>query len=113
MTDSSNHIRDASTFPDAIIKGAMECIVLVLLCFAPWVYGAVHPGFELLLLLGIALLLLIWAVQLIRQGSLVWVNSPILLCLAGLFLLGVWQVTPLAPSTLAVLSPSTARLYGG
>src|SRR4029077_11502053 len=38
-------------------------------------------------------------------------KSSVALCLAGLFLLAVWQVTPLPRDLLAALSPATERLY--
>src|SRR5262249_62413435 len=78
---------------------------------APWAYGCVHPGFELLLLAGVGLLLLLWGGRVLWEGRLTWKKCPVALCLAGLFLLGVWQVTPLSKNVLAVVSPGTSRLY--
>ncbi len=40
-----------------------------------------------------------------------WARCPVLVCLVGLFLLGVWQITPLPRSVLEVLAPGTAALH--
>jgi O-antigen ligase/tetratricopeptide (TPR) repeat protein len=95
----------------AFVRAAMEAVLLVLVCLSPWAYGTVHPGFELLLYIGIAVLLALWAARMLLEGQLTWKPSGVALCLAGLFLLGVWQRTPLPRPLLAWLSPGTARCY--
>jgi O-antigen ligase/tetratricopeptide (TPR) repeat protein len=89
----------------------MEVIVLVLVAAAPWCYGAVHPGFELLLYAGVALVLVLWGVRMLVEGCLSWKKCPVTLCLAGLFLIGVWQITPLSRPVLSQVSPGTVALY--
>jgi O-antigen ligase/tetratricopeptide (TPR) repeat protein len=89
----------------------MEGVLLAMVCLSPWAYGAVHPGFEFLLDAGLCLLLLLWGVRMLLERQLTWKKSPVALCLAGLFLLGIWQLTPLPRSALARLAPATARLY--
>jgi O-antigen ligase/tetratricopeptide (TPR) repeat protein len=90
----------------------MEGTLLALVCLSPWAYGAVHPGFEFLLNAGVALLLLLWAARILVEGRLTWARCPVAVCLAALFLLGAWQLTPLSDAALERLSPGTARLYG-
>src|SRR5579875_2807253 len=90
---------------------AMETVLLALVCLSPWAYGSVHPGFEFLLDAGIAVLLGLWAVRMLLEGQVVWKKSVAVLCLASLFLLGIWQQTPLPRSVLAWLSPGTVRCY--
>src|SRR5262245_50444562 len=92
-------------------RAAIETVILVLVCAAPWCYGAVHPGFELLLFAGVSLVLLLWAARMLLEGQLTWQKCPVALCLAGIFLLGVWQITPLPKSVLTWVSPGTSRLY--
>jgi O-antigen ligase len=89
----------------------MEAVLLLLVCASPWAYGAVHPGFEFLLDAGLCLLLFLWGLCMLLEGRLSWKKCPVTLCLAGLFLYGLWQVTPLPRSVLERLSPSTAALY--
>ncbi|HEY7154157.1 MAG TPA: O-antigen ligase family protein [Gemmataceae bacterium] len=89
----------------------METVLLALVCLSPWAYGAIHAGFEFLLDAGIALLLALWGARMILEGRITWKKSSVALCLAGLFLLGVWQRTPLPRSLLAQLSPGAARCY--
>ncbi len=94
-----------------LIRIAMETVTLTIVCAAPWFYGSVPPGFRLLLLIGIGLLLVLWAFRMLVEGRLTWVKCPVALCLAGLFLIGVWQITLLSRSDLARVSPGTSRLY--
>ena len=35
------------------IRGAMEALVLTMVCASPWGYGCVHPGFEVVLTAGV------------------------------------------------------------
>src|SRR5579875_739511 len=93
------------------IVAVLEAVLLALVCLSPWAYGARHPGFEFLLDVGIALLLALWAVRMLLEGQLTWKKNAVALCLASLFLLGVWQCTPLPRSVLAWLSPGTVRTY--
>jgi O-antigen ligase len=94
----------------ALVRGAMECVVIVLVCGAPWALGAVHPAFVGLLYAGVGLLLLLWAARALLEGRLTWRRCPVIVCLAGLFLLGVVQLTPLPRDVLARLSPAAAGL---
>jgi O-antigen ligase len=89
----------------------MEVLTLALVVLSPWAFGAVEPEFEFFLFAGIAALTALWGVRILLQGRFTWEKCPVALCLAGLFLLGVWQVTPLPGGLLATLSPGTARAY--
>ena len=93
------------------LRNAMEALVLILVCLSPWVYGAVHPGFEFFLLAGLAVLLALWGVRMLLERKVTWKKCPVALCLAGLYLSGLWQVTSLPDHWLRWLSPGTARLY--
>jgi O-antigen ligase/tetratricopeptide (TPR) repeat protein len=95
-----------------VIRAGIEALVLLMVCLAPWAYGAVHPGFEFLLYVGLGGLLALWGARLLLEGQLTWKKCPVALCLAALFLSGIWQLTPLPRSLLAVVSPATARWYG-
>src|SRR5262249_35218026 len=66
---------------------------------------------EFLLYAGVAALLVLWAAVMLLQGRFTWKKSSVALCLAGLVLLAVWQLTPLPRNVLATLSPATERLY--
>jgi O-antigen ligase/tetratricopeptide (TPR) repeat protein len=95
----------------SLVKGGMEAVLLLMITASPWVYGAVHPAFEFLLNVGLALLLALWGVRMVLEGEFTWQKCPVALCLAGLFLLGIWQTTSLPRSVLDWLSPATAQLY--
>ena len=43
-----------------LLGGAMEALVLALVCLAPWPYGSVHPAFEFPLDAGVAALVALW-----------------------------------------------------
>jgi O-antigen ligase/tetratricopeptide (TPR) repeat protein len=93
------------------VAGATEGLVLVLVCVSPWLFASVEPLFEFLLYVGVGILLLLWAARMLLEWQFSWKKDPLLLCLGGLFLLGVFELQPLPRSVLSVLSPSTARIY--
>jgi len=90
---------------------AMEAILLGMVLFSPWAYGSEPAGFEFLLDAGVSLLVALWGVRMLLEGKLAWRKCPVTLCLAGLFLLGAWQIAPLNHSLLSAVSPATERLY--
>jgi O-antigen ligase/tetratricopeptide (TPR) repeat protein len=93
------------------LTAATEVLVLVLVCVSPWLFASVEPLFEFFLYVGVGILLLLWAARMLLEWQFSWKKDPMLLCLGGLFLLGVWELQPLPHSVLSVLSPSTARIY--
>ena len=75
MVDDVIPDRDASQ-PTISVTGvsrwigwAMEGVLLVMLVAGPWMYGAVHPGFEFVLDVGLLLLLVLWATRMLRVAS--------------------------------------------
>jgi tetratricopeptide (TPR) repeat protein len=88
----------------------MEGLLLVLVVLSPWAFGAVDPVFELFLAAGITGLLGLWAAVVIAQGRLNWVRCPAALCLAGLTILGLFQLVPMPQGLLRVISPNSAAL---
>jgi O-antigen ligase len=94
----------------AWLRAAMEGVVLLLVVLLPWGFSWVLGLVEWVLFTGVAVLLLLWAARMLLEWRPIWVACPIALCLAGLFLLGVWQITPLPGSLLATLSPATTEL---
>ena len=80
------------------LRVAMEVVLLALVAASPWMYGAVHPLSEFVLLAGISLLLWLWALRFLVDGQVTWRHCPVLLCLAGLFLLALWQMASLSES---------------
>ena len=77
---------------------------------APWVFGAVHPVSEFALYVGVAVLLLLWAMRMLVEGAITWKSCPVALCLAALFLVCILQVVPISHGLLERLSPRTASL---
>ena len=94
----------------AFLGGAIEVVVLALVCASPWALGSVEPGAEFCLFCGLAFSLILWAVRWMVQGSPLWAHCPATLGLAGLFLFTVFQLLPLPSPFLACVSPATARL---
>src|SRR5262249_23215896 len=94
-----------------LVRAAMEGIVLLLVGVSPWLFGAADPFFEFALYLGVAALLGLWAVRILLEWRLALPRCPVLLCLAGLFAIGLWQLMPLPRGALALLSPATVRVY--
>src|SRR5262245_16099027 len=88
----------------------MEGVVLLLVALLPWAFGGARAVFEFALFVGVAALMVLWAARMLLERRPILAACPITLCLAGLFLLGAWQITPLSPSALRTLSPGTAEL---
>ena len=89
----------------------MEFLVLALVVAAPWGFGCTDAVFEALLYPFLGLLLVLWSVRALVEGSLRWTWCPLTVCLGLLFFCGLWQLKPLAPQALGWLSPATRRLY--
>jgi O-antigen ligase/tetratricopeptide (TPR) repeat protein len=93
------------------LRAVMEAVVLLMVCLSPWAFGAAGPQFEFYLDVGVAVLMALWGMAIVLEGQLTWRKCPLALCLAGLVLLGVWQVLPLPGPVLSTVSPETARTY--
>jgi O-antigen ligase/tetratricopeptide (TPR) repeat protein len=93
-----------------LILGAMEAVVLLLVVLSPWAFGGVHPISQFFLLGGVGVLLALWALRILVEWRVTAARCPTLLCLVGLFLLGVLQIAPLPQTTLEFLSPGTVAL---
>jgi hypothetical protein len=109
MADAAALTSDNS--PPRVLAWPMEAVLATVVVAAPWMYGAVHPGFEFVLDGGVALLLVLWAVRMLWERQLTIARCPVTVLLALLVLLGLFQITPLSPSILRTVSPTTALLY--
>src|SRR5262249_38960710 len=78
-----------------LVRLGTEAIFLVLICLSPWPFGAVEPVCECLLYTGVAAMLVLAAVDALAGGRGPFPRCPVMLCLAGLILFGVLQLTPL------------------
>jgi hypothetical protein len=89
----------------------MEFLVLGMAVVMPWLFGGGEPAGECLQYVVTALLVGLWVIPTLLERHTIWQNCTVVLCLALLLLLGLWQLTPLPRSVLAFVSPTTARLY--
>lgn len=96
----------------AYLRAAVEAVVLAAVVLAPWALAAVHPVSVLAVLAAVAAALVLWALVLVTERGFAGPVCPVLACLAGLVLLGVWQLVPFSPSALAVVSPAAAQTRG-
>src|SRR3954468_16335571 len=94
-----------------LVRGGMEAVVLVLVVVAPWAFGSVEPGPQFVLGGGVAAVLGLWVARMFLEGRLRWTKCPVVLCLAALYVGGMWQLTPWPRGVLARLSPATAGMY--
>lgn len=92
-----------------LLARGCEGVVLLLICLAPWAFGAVHLYFEFWLVVGVAVVLGLWAMRVLVLGQFTWQRCPVALCLAGLFLLAVVQILPLPLGLLGILAPGAQR----
>src|SRR5436305_11664172 len=93
---------DSSRPPPAWPAALMEAVVLLMVCGTPWAFGADEPVFEYLLGIGLAALALLWAMRNLLGGELLLAGGLATWCFAGLFVLGVLQLTPLPRPLLEV-----------
>ncbi|HJZ94733.1 MAG TPA: O-antigen ligase family protein [Gemmataceae bacterium] len=92
------------------LRAGIEILVLAMVALAPWAFAAVHPLSLLLLSVGLSIALLLWAAVLLIDRRLGVGFCPVVACLIGIVILGLWQLAPLPDTTLTVLSPATAQL---
>jgi O-antigen ligase/tetratricopeptide (TPR) repeat protein len=92
------------------LQKMMEAVVLLIVVFMPWAYGCVHALFQLFLACGLAVLLGLCALRIALERQVTWASCPVLICLAGMFVLGVWQVFDLPQPLLERVSPGTDAL---
>ena len=92
------------------LHAVLEFVVLLLVCFAPWPFGSVHPIFEFILFAGIGVVLALWSLSILVAWRFTWKRCPVTLCLAGLVVIGVIQLAPLSPGIRSWLSPNGEKL---
>jgi O-antigen ligase/tetratricopeptide (TPR) repeat protein len=94
----------------AFVRAGMECVLLAMIIAGPWMYGAVHPGFELVLDIGLAAMMVLWGVYMLLDRRLAIKRCPVTLALGFYLLLSVLQITPLPAFVIRAVSPATANL---
>jgi len=87
----------------------MEGLVLFLISLSPWALGSADLELEFFVLAGISLLVVLWAARILLEGTFIWRPCPFVLCLAGLFLLGVLQLAPWPADWAARLAPGNRQ----
>src|SRR5580704_7706200 len=105
------HVSASASGVPRLIGWAMEGVLLVMVTAAPWMYGAVHPGFEFVLDVGLTVLLGLWAMGMVWRRQIAIARCPVTGLLAVLLLLGLWQITPLPDAVLRNVAPATAEIY--
>jgi O-antigen ligase/tetratricopeptide (TPR) repeat protein len=93
------------------VFAAMEIDLLVITAVGPWMYGAVHPGFELVLDVGLLGLLALWGLRMLTERRATLAKCPVTILLAIFVLLGFWQTAVLQVETVERLAPATAALH--
>ncbi|MDY3552155.1 O-antigen ligase family protein [Gemmata sp. JC717] len=91
-----------------LLRAAIEVVVLSGAVLSPWAFAAVHPVAVFGLFVLVALALTLWALALLTEQRFAGRVCPVLVCLAGLVAVGVWQLVPLGPAVLSALAPATA-----
>lgn len=89
----------------------MEVIVLLMVFASPWAYGGALPEVRLLMEVGVACLMLLWAVRMAIEKRVIWVSSPVIYGLGFLAILACLQMTPLPRNLIALISPTTNLIY--
>jgi O-antigen ligase/tetratricopeptide (TPR) repeat protein len=108
--------RDSASGRLRSLDRIVTALVIILVVFTPFALGAVYPWPAALIQIGVAVLVIIWAVKIASAArtsdavsfpkSLPFV--PPILLLAGFLL---FQLIPLPPRVMRVLSPTTYQCY--
>ncbi len=94
-----------------LLGGAIESGVLVLVCSAPWAFGATPIRFRFFLDVGLAGLMALWALRMILEGRSGWRWCPVAACLLALIVVAAGQLATIPRGLLRWVSPATARMY--
>ena len=89
------------------LRKASEAILLLLVVVSPWAFGATHPISRYVIVTGVSLTLLFWAIELLIAPS--SIITKFQLPLIGIVLLVYLTVLPLGDFA-GVLSPEGARI---
>src|SRR5438067_11465026 len=97
--------------PPSRLRGVAEAVLLALVTFAPWPFASAEPVWECVLTAGVAVLVLLWAVDSALAGR--WAIRPDAAagCLAGLILLSALQLVPLPERVVGAVSPAAVELH--
>src|SRR5262249_35370627 len=93
------------------LRTAAEGLLLVLVACSPWVLGSTVPRWEFFLSLGVLASAALWPPPASAPRRFTFRLDPVSLCLLGLVLLTAFQLFPLPPSVVRVLSPTAAEWH--
>jgi O-antigen ligase/tetratricopeptide (TPR) repeat protein len=88
---------------------AIEGLVALLVLGSVWPFGSVQAFFQMILLGGVGVVLVLWALKAAVLGQPVWKPCLLVTLVAAFCFLPILQVTPMSPSWIASLSPGTAE----
>src|SRR5262249_50107786 len=108
---SSGRARRFREVAASFLRGLIETCVLALVCVSPWAFASVDAEFEFLLTIGLAIAITLWGVRTLLLNEFRWAKCPVSICLAGLFLIGMFQLVSWPHDLLRWIAPGTVRLY--
>lgn len=96
---------------EGFLSAMIEKGIIFLLIFTPLAFGSVEPWAAGIMEMTAFLLFGAWVVKTWSRDGVVIVRTPVLYFLGGLIVLILFQLLPLPPFILSLLTPSTADLY--
>jgi O-antigen ligase len=94
-----------------VLRIAIEVVVSLLVTISPWPYGSYQAGSRLLIIIGVAAVLVLWAARLVISGDWTTRGKEPFFCFLGFVLLSIVQILSLPTAVLAVVSPGSAEIY--
>jgi O-antigen ligase/tetratricopeptide (TPR) repeat protein len=92
------------------LRWSVEAVTLGMVAGSPWAFGCADPPFELYLHIGVGIIGLLWALQMLVEKRAQWQPSAVSFCLLAIFALGLYQLVPLPAWVLRTISPASTEL---
>lgn len=108
MTAGGDVVYSDDRLAGSNLRPAAELLLLVLVALSPWFLGCAIPRWEFALSLGVLGFVGLWAAHAIVTRRFIYRPDAISSCLLGLILLTAFQLVPLPPAVVRVLSPTAA-----
>ena len=88
---------------------AIEALVIILVLGSVWPFGSVQAIFEMILLGGVGVVLVFWAIKAAVLGRPVWKPCLLVTLVAAFCCVPILQATPMSPGVIGTLAPGNAQ----
>ncbi|HEX3316046.1 MAG TPA: O-antigen ligase family protein, partial [Gemmataceae bacterium] len=88
---------------------AIEALVAILVLGSVWPFGSVQAVFQMLLLGGVGIVLVLWAIKAAVLGRPIWKPCLLVTLVAAFCCVPILQATSMSPSWIGALAPGNAQ----